>query len=95
MSEMRPSNRLLGTMHFIFFASLVCLVGLSYGRQQYRSRIPNGNAIPCPPGDTACEENELCVGFGHESCAGGAVTPRLNVFGKVHCRQYAQILDSG
>lgn len=70
-------------MRFVLLVAVIGLLGLAHGRQQYRGRIPNGIAIPCPPGDPACEENELCEGFGHKSCAGGAVTPRLNAFGKV------------
>ncbi|GMH44491.1 hypothetical protein BSKO_12443 [Bryopsis sp. KO-2023] len=67
----------------LFLAIALLLVASpAQGRQQYRSSIPNGNGIPCPPEDPHCEENELCVGFGHESCAGGVISPKRNAFGK-------------
>ncbi|GMH44425.1 hypothetical protein BSKO_12377 [Bryopsis sp. KO-2023] len=64
-------------------AVLILLVALPCSaRQHYRSRIPNGDEIPCPPEDPHCEENERCIGVGHETCAGGVVSPKRNPFGE-------------
>ncbi|GMH41177.1 hypothetical protein BSKO_09087 [Bryopsis sp. KO-2023] len=74
---MAPSHSLA-----LCFCGLLFLAGLADARQHYRSRIPNGDIVRCPTGDPNCGEGDLCEGIGHESCAGGAVTPRLNPFGQ-------------
>lgn len=70
-------------MRLVFLLAFVSFCAFSQARQQYRGLLPNGNSVPCPPGDPHCEENHVCAGIGHESCGGGVLTPGLNPFGKV------------
>ena len=70
------------TAWLVVVALVAASVEMCAGRQHYRSRIPNGANVPCPPDHDYCA-GELCVGVGHMSCLGGVVEPERNPFGKV------------
>jgi len=43
-----------------------------------RNKVPNGERVPCPPGEGGCQDGH-CWGLGHATCHGGSFP--LNPFG--------------
>lgn len=64
---------------YLLLLAFSTLPEMVLGFPSFRSKLPNGERVPCPDGAFGCEDG-VCQGLGHASCAGGSLP--LNKFGQ-------------
>ena len=43
----------------------------------FGSKVPNGQAVPCPPSNPECSRSGYCAGLGHPDCGGAQAEDRV------------------